>query len=234
MDKTVGIFLIATGKYIDFVQPLCEDLGKFFLTSCKKTVYVFTDAETIPACATKVYQEHQKWPYPTLFRYHIISKYCKENNIVQDYYYYLDVDMRVVDVVGEEILGDFVGVCHPGFFKKSVDRHPHNTNFFSRAYSPSNKIKKYYAGGFNGGSRYLEMAEKIVEWVDIDQMWGYTPEWHDESYLNRYFTYFPPSLSLDPSYCYPQNSSDAQEWRIADLKPKIICLFKPDKYLIEK
>ena len=226
----VGIFLIATGKYVDFVKPLCDDLDKYFLTNHEKTVYVFTDADEVPGGATKIYYEHKPWPHPTLYRYHAFTAL----NPQHDYYYYLDVDMRVVAPVGDEILGDLVGTRHPGFYKKSKLEFSQERRFLSAAFAPFRLLNYYYAGGFNGGSKYLDMARTICKWIDLDQKYGYTPEWFDESYLNKYFAYNPPDVSLDPSYCYPESPCHAVSWKLLECVPKIVCLFKDPEYTHEK
>lgn len=226
----IGIFLIATDKYIDFVAPLYEDICKFFLPGHVKFVYVFTDSPSVPNGTIKVKQKHKPWPYPTLYRYHIILNYCATNTIRHDYYYYLDVDMRIVDFVGDEILGGTVATIHPGFYNKPKIEFPHSNVFLSHAYTPYHKVMSYYAGAVNGGSEYLKMASVIKKWVDNDSEYGFVPEWHDESYLNKYLALNPPDIALDPSYCYPDNAMHAIDWGINKLSPKIICLYKKNKY----
>lgn len=227
----VGIFIIATGKYIDFAHNISSDIYKYFLPEVYKRVYLFTDsAVRIDTCIT-VKTKHKPWPYPTLYRYHIIRDFCKKNGIKHDYYYYLDVDMRIVDVVGKEILGGLIATLHPGFYNKPKSVCPFGNAFLSHSYTPFNIAKNYYAGAVNGGSKYLDMAETICKWIDMDSENGFVPQWHDETYLNKYLAYNPPDVSLDPSYCYPDNIIHSQYWGIQRMKPKIICLTKEDSYV---
>jgi histo-blood group ABO system transferase len=63
---------------------------------------------------------------------------------------------------------------------------------------------EYYAGGFNGGRRYLKMAKTIRSWVDEDERKGIIAKWHDESHMNRYLYENPPTVILSPAYCFPE------------------------------
>jgi hypothetical protein len=92
-------------------------------------------------------------------------------------------------------------------------------------------VRCYYAGAVNGGSAYLKMANTIKKWVDADATNGFVPDWHDESYLNKYLALNPPTISLDPSYCYPENEYAAKQWRLKKFTPKIVCLYKDNKYI---
>lgn len=222
----IGIFLIATGKYIKYSYSLCDEIQKFFLPDKKKTVYLFTDSDEVPSCVEKVYQEHKPFPYPTLMRYHIITDFCARNNISHKYYYYLDVDMKIVDTVGDEVLGKLVLTRHPGFYHKRTKHFELETKFLSRAYTPHRTAKFYYCGGFNGGADYLKMANTIRGWVDVDQKYGHVPMWHDECYLNAYANKHEPGVILSPSYCYPDVNIDIKKYGLQDLKPKILAVTK--------
>lgn len=223
----VAIFIIATGKYISFLDKLKDGIDKYFLVGHKKTIYVFTDSDTVPQGCERVHQAHEPWPAPTLFRYRYITDFHKANNIKHDYYYYLDADMEVLDVVGDEIFGDVVATIHPGFYRVKKEDMGHVRRFISRCNSPWRLMKNYYAGAVNGGKKYLEIASVISSWVDVDQKYGFTPEWHDEAYLNAYLCRNPPDVILDPSYCFPLGLGAVWgEWGIKDFKPKIGAIYK--------
>ena len=86
----------------------------------------------------------------------------------------MDVDMRIVDKVGDEILGDLVATQHPGMWFKGPDECTYERRPESTAYVPFGDGEKYYAGGFNGGlstswkclRRLLIMLKKIGERFD--------------------------------------------------------------------
>lgn len=223
---TIGIFIIATDKYIDFCYPLCEGLKKYFLKDYEKSVYIFTDSKKNPSNTIRVYQKHKPFPYPTLFRYHIISNFCNKNKIQHDYYYYIDADMIIIDKVGDEILGNIVATIHPGFYNIDKNKLYYEKKFLSTSYISPNKITNYFAGGFNGGKNYIDMANKIKNWIDIDQKYNYVPRWHDESYLNKFMAINKPDIKLSPAYCYPDNISDIKKWGLISIKPKILAVTK--------
>ena len=203
----ICILNIATNKYIQFVEQLLESVEENFLNGHEISALVFTDHEIEEASDNvKISQiDHEPWPMPTLKRYHYFVKE-KEYLSQFDYVFYMDVDMRIEGKVGEEILGDLVATQHPGFWFKdklqfSYERRPECT-----AYVAPEEGKMYYAGGFNGGKpeHFLKMAETIVDNVNADADKGIVAVWHDESHMNRYLINNPPTVELNPSYCYPE------------------------------
>jgi hypothetical protein len=221
----IGIFIIATGEpYITYAKSLIKDIGKFFLTSHEKTIYLFTDSkEKIKGCV-QVYKSKLGWPMATLWRFHTIVKYYDEHNLNLSYKYYIDADFKIIKPVGNEILGELAAVQHPGFYHKKVFEL--ETKFLSQAYVNPNLVKRYYAGGFNGGLRYIEMARQIIKWIDIDQKYNFIPIYHDESYFNRYMIINPPDVILSPEYCMPETDREREVYGLLDLKPKMIAITK--------
>ncbi len=220
----VGLLVIATNKYIQFVEPLWESAKKHFMagTGHDPHMFVFTDADAVPKGTLKVPHRHRPWPYPTLLRYHAFTdnESCLQD---MDYVFYCDADMRFEGDVGEEILGDLVATIHPGFWDKQPE-------FFSQSYEknprscaympPGMHGKHYYAGGFNGGrrERWLQMAREIRGWIDKDLENGIIAAWHDESHLNKYLTGNPPTVELDTSYCYQEELDMPFPRRLVALK----------------
>jgi histo-blood group ABO system transferase len=224
----IGIFIIATGPYIKFVNELVNGLNKHFLSGHQKTIYVLTDSKCLPGEVVCYNIVHNPWPAPTLMRYHYILNAVHDLKIKHRYYYYIDADMKCVDVVGDEILGQLVATRHPGFYHKTPDQFSLETKFLSRAYVKYSKF--YYCGGFNGGMNYLKMAEQIKTWVNIDQKHGHTPKYHDEMYLNKYLVDNTPDVILSPSYCMPETTRERITYGLMNLSPKIICLTKTTNY----
>jgi histo-blood group ABO system transferase len=215
MTYKVGLLVIATNKYVDFVSPLWESAKKHFLPGQDVTLFLFTNViGNIPGSAntdsnvTRIYQQHMPWPGPTLFRYNVFDSARLELGRM-DYLFYCDADMLFVDTVGAEILSDRVGTIHPGFFDKPRQAFTYETNPASKACVPPGEGTVYYAGGFNGGTsmEYLQMCKVLGERIGDDYKRGVIAVWHDESHMNKYFTENPPTLSLSPSYCYPESWS---------------------------
>jgi len=223
----IALLVIATNKYIQFTFPLWESVQKFFLKGHQVDMFVFTNRDEIPQGTKKIHQDHHPFPYPTLMRYHIFTENKKQ---YEDYdaHFYCDADMLFLDHIGDEVLKDTVVTLHPGFYAKPRHMFTYETRPQSTAYVAPHEGSYYFAGGFNGGFKYLEVAERIKQMINRDQQRGIVAVWHDESYMNRYFIDNKPSLILDPSYCFPdtKNPARAVEWRINHFKPKLIALDK--------
>ena len=223
----ICILNIATNKYIQFVEQLLESVEENFLNGHDISALIFTDHEIEEVSDNvKISQiEHEPWPIPTLKRYnYFISE--KEYISQFDYCFYLDVDMRIEDKVGEEILGDLVATQHPYQSLQSKAQQSFCRDARSLSFVPwDTETVSYYAGGFNGGStkKFLEMSEVIADRVNEDLKNGVIATWHDESHMNRYLIDNPPSISLTPSYCFAEELKGNKNY---PFKPKIIALQK--------
>lgn len=200
----VGLLVVATGKYIQFVPPLIHSAKEHFCKNHAVTYFVFTDqllesSENV----IRIEQRHMGWPYDTMLRYHVYYR-NKELFTHLDYLFAIDADMLFVDDIGDEILGELVATQHPGFIGK---RGSYETNPRSLAYVKRKEGKYYFAGGFYGGSRdeMLNVFETNIKNIDTDLKRGIIAVWHDESHWNRYCINRPPTVVLNPSYCYPES-----------------------------
>lgn len=225
----ICILNIATNKYIQFVEQLLDSVEENFLNGHDISALVFTNHEILEASDNvKISQiEHEPWPIPTLKRYHY---FLKEKEYISqfDYCFYMDVDMRIVDKVGDEILGDLVATQHPGFWHKDPKEFTYERRPQSTAYIPEGEGKMYYAGGFNGGKpeHFLKMAESIVNNIEEDFKNNLIAVWHDESHMNKYLFENPPTVELTPSYCYPEGIKFNPTWWHVPFEPKILALEK--------
>ena len=218
MDKKVGLLIIATNKYVDFLQPLIESADKHFLSNQEVTYFVFTNQDlNLTSDRDIVYTQvqHREWPWMTLGRYEIFH----ENKAVfseMDYLYYCDSDMLFVGNVGDEILSERVATIHPGF---DGGRGTPEYRRLSSAYISPLENLVYYAGGFNGGTaeNYLKMSEVISANILDDYRKNIIAIWHDESHMNRYFINHSPTRVLTPSYCYPESWSLPYERKLLAL-----------------
>ena len=125
-----------------------------------------------------------------------------------DYCFYFDADMRIDGIVTpDEVCGDLVATRHGYQSFASVGQQSFDRNPKSVAYvAPNESTVTYYAGGFNGGrtENFMAMSEKIANNVNTDLENGVVALWHDESHMNRYLLTNPPTLDLDPTYCYAE------------------------------
>ena len=220
--KKIGVAIIATANYRVFAGPLIRSIRRNFLPGHDVTVFLFTDGDYAPAPCLKVIRvEHSAWPGMAIRRYPIFREHEAEFGEM-DYLYYLDADMRVTMRVGEEILGDLVGVIHPGFHAKARQEFTYETRSESTAFISPNEGSHYFCGACQGGRTpdYLKAVRHMAEKIDEDERNGIVARWHDESHWNRYLIDHPPSLILSPSYCcYPDGRS-------ADFEPRISVVLK--------
>lgn len=200
----VGLLVVATGKYIQFVKPLLDSARTYFCPNHDVTYFIFTDGvyQSEPDVVL-LPQNKLGWPYDTLMRCAMYDKYSSEL-VSMDYLFACDADMRFVDCVGDEILSPRVATQHPGYVGQ---RGTYETRPISRACIYAHEGQHYFAGGFHGGSaqEFLKLAHTMHENIKIDMSKGFIAVWHDESHLNRYFVDNPPTAILSPSYCYPES-----------------------------
>lgn len=190
--------------------------------------------------ATKFETEPVEWPYPTLLRYNLFlnqEEYLKKF----DYLFYCDLDMRFVNVVGDEVLSDLTAAQHPMYALHKRFWPPYEPNEKSAAYIKrpgviidDNGQKRfqplYYAGGFQGGKtdKFISAMKDMKKMIDTDLNNNYIPIWNDESVWNKYLFLNQPTNILTPSYIYPD--SMIREYYIPlwgqDYPPKLVTLTK--------
>lgn len=237
-----GILLVATRKYKSFVRPLLEQIDKFFLPKEELTVFLFTDEEFI--YNEQDYDFDVKWfiipplkfPFATLYRYRVIAEHADE---MQDcsHLFYLDVDSKIVDVIGEEILGDGLTVTrHPGFFGLG-GWGANEVNPTSKAFIPVEKRERYCAGGFNGGRAdvFLQMCKELSENISDDESRGIIAQHNDEAHMNSYLVVHPEiqRIELHSGYTMVESEYLRKGWKIDHLPVFIIALDKDHKSIRE-
>lgn len=227
----IGLLIIATNRYTEFLPQLISSADKFFLPNHDVTYFIFTNKDInidSKRSVLRIHTEHKDWPWMTLGRYKIFAE-NKHELSKMDYLYYCDADMKFVNEVGDLILGDMVGTLHPGFYNDvTLSNIALEKNKLSLAYLPPNTIENYYAGGFNGGSshEFLRMSLEISKNIDLDLLENnIIAVWHDESHMNKYFFNNPPTIKLPPSYCYPE-SIGATHGKTLPFEPILIALTK--------
>ncbi len=229
--KQVGLLLIATNKYKQFVQPLIDGIDENFLKEHKINVFLFTDEITkYTSKRVNVIQVQippYKFPQATLYRYKIFDEH-KDLLKSMDQLFYLDVDMAIVSEVGEEILGEgLTATVHPGFYNGGWGSPNVDSN--SKAFVGLSFRKKYHAGGFQGGETksYLQAVKELSNNIKEDELSGIIAEWHDESHWNKYLMLRTEDfISLNPSYCMVEDVVRRKLWGIDHLEPKILALNK--------
>jgi len=192
--------------------------------------------------ATIFLTEPVEWPMPTLMRYHLFLQ--QEDRLKDyDYIFYVDVDMRITDWIGEEILGDGLTAAeHPMYalrknYYPPFEPNPNSAAFIKR---PGKIIEEdgkprfkpyYYAGGFQGGKTedFIKAMKIMRSNIDKDFSSNYIAIWNDESHWNKYLFDNTPSIVLNPSYIYPDSLIDSYYVKLwgRNYSPKIMTLTKP-------
>ena len=228
-DPRLGIFLIATGRYIGFFDQLHRSIERHFFKRSAKRWFLCTDARRPFPGNVQVFEiERLGFPGDTLYRYHRLCG-LRDHLRAQaiDVLYFFDVDMRVVSDVAEEFLPSparpLLAVIHPGFHEAPSGGTPERDPASTACIGAGETYPRYICGGVQGGlvEPYLEAAARMREMIDVDDRRGVMARWHDESHWNRYmasnvglFTFKPPD------YCYPES------WTLRGCRPRILALDK--------
>lgn len=223
------ICLIATNKYKQFVQPVVDSIKKHFLQTHGLEIALYTDDLSIAVegndrvTISKTLIPPYKFPEATLYRYSIITSRIYKC----DYLFYMDVDMRVVGDVKEDILAPLITVLHPGFYNGGGSW---GNNKDSNSYTPPQNRIRYYAGGFQGGEKdeFFLVATLLDHLIAEDENRGVRAEWNDETHWNKYLSQLDSSKfkTLSPAYCMVEQPHLRYEWGISHFQPKILALDK--------
>jgi hypothetical protein len=202
----ISLLLVCTGKYDIFLPELLEQVDRLFFPNDKVEVFLFTDKikqyiSSKRVSVNYIYTEHKPFPASTLYRYKYFNNMTNVIRDKSDYVFYMDVDMRIVEPIGHEILSDGLiatkhcGFIHGGWGSTRVDQ-------LSRAFVPKEKWGTYYAGGFQGGevNAYMDAVNVLANNIDEDERNGIIAEYHDESHWNHYLIHNQHS-ELSHEYC---------------------------------
>lgn len=204
--KKIGIVIIATNSYfvlgIRFIKKFMyhykgSDKIKFYFVSDETGRDYVSDNINV----TFIKDNHLDWVSATNSKFKNIINI--ENKLINevDYVYYFDADTNILNNFTEEwFIGDMVGGEHFGnttFLSngKGLDRNP-----ISNAYVPedSELPYTYYHGAFFGGKTLntIYFCKILNKYQTEDQLKGYEPPANDESYINAYFHYNPPTHTV--------------------------------------
>ena len=241
--KVALLFICINQPYWEFAKNVIEDAKKFFLPGHDVDMFLWSDMKENPGVKQVFEADPIEWPGPTLYRYNLM---LQQEELLKkyDYVMYCDIDMRIVNYVGDEILGDgLTAAQHPMYAFKQALWIPYEPNEKSAAYIPrpgkiifdsqtgQNKFMPlFYAGGFQGGKTepFIKAMKRMIETIDQDMAMGYTALWNEQAHWNKYLFENPPSVILTPSYIYPDSLIKEYYEPIwgTNYPPKIITLTK--------
>lgn len=210
----IAINLIATNKYIYFLESICASIEEFFFPGAKITVIVHTNLD-LPESLNSYKKikfikneiKHEPWPFTTLKRFDYFLT-AKNHLMDHDYCFYIDVDSLFIKKLSTDFLAEgMFGTIHPCLFDGpgTPERNPD-----SKAYIPFGSNNRYFCGGFFGGSsnEFIIMSELIYADIENDLSREIIAIWHDESHLNRYFYHNPPALVFDNPFAIAENITE--------------------------
>lgn len=210
--------LIATNKYVWFLDKIVPSIDQFFFPNEEVTVLVHTNNilpisvygyERIKIVINEI--PHEGWPFVTLKRFHYFLK-SEKVLMEQDYCFYIDVDSLFVKEINQSHISrnGMFGTIHPCLYKGpgTPERNPN-----SIAYIPEGSNNRYFCGGFFGGRTedFIKMSKTIKGNIDADLSKGVIAVWHDESHLNHFFFNNPPEIIFDHPFAVAENLTTEQE-----------------------
>jgi hypothetical protein len=202
MNK-IGIVIIATNAYFILGINLIKKFIHYYEGDSEITFYFFSDTDPKEYLAEDIdvkytHQVHNNWVDGTNSKFNnIISlENCNSN-----YLYYFDADTNISKKFNEDwFLGNIVGGEHYGNRSWLSNGAGFDKNKKSKAYvDPNSKLSKtYYYGAFFGGNKesVINFCKTLREWQLEDKKIPYEPGVNDESYINAYFHYNPPTLTV--------------------------------------
>lgn len=204
----VGILLIATNSYMEFVPKLLQDIQEKFLKNHDITVFLHTNHEAPPIeNIVAIPVEHNPWPHMTLDRYAIFW-HNRAHYKDMDYLFYIDADTYLHAEVGEEILNPLTAVISFSYENRLVDhRNILEPNSESTAYVKPGESFIYCIGGFQGGERdtFLEACRHISCQILKDLRKSVMARFHDESHWSRYVNdNISKVVKLPLHYAFPE------------------------------
>lgn len=206
---SVGLVVIATGRYLSFLPALAESARKH-VTGLRRIYVLSEQRPSLDPLITWLPWGHTGWPFPTLLRYRAMTAYAdvlRVNEVVV----YVDVDMRFVAEFDVSRVSGLFAVRHPGFLNAEIETLPYERNPESRACVAAGTGRVYFAGGVQGGSAnvYLSACREMASMIQSDLDRDVIPVWHDESVWNAQLIVTPPQLDLSADYCTPEGQESS-------------------------
>ncbi len=191
----IAIMTIALGKYDRFFGGWYESTQEYFLPSCTRHYYVFTDSENLPYIdcdyCTVIPQENLGWPGNTRDRFDLHLKIREEIEENYDFVYFTQVTARLTtELKQHEAIptgdNDWMWVTRN---VDLPDKLTYDPNPRSSAYIPKEMGRIYVQGGAYGGRprEFFQMCEACVMGLEHNRKNGIGEFLNDESHMNHYF-----------------------------------------------
>ena len=199
----IGIVILATNAYFVLGVNLIRKFSKHYKGNAQITFYFFSDInpkEYLPEGINVQYthQVHTNWLDGTNSKF---TNILSLENTDEDYIIYLDADTGISkDFTEEWFIGETVGLEHFGNNDWMKDVKGYDRNPQSKAYIPldTSLFQIYYHGCLFGGqkNKLMEICKILYANQLEDKKISYEPGVNDESYINQYYHYNPPTLTI--------------------------------------
>lgn len=201
-NQKIGIVCLCTNAYFPLGIRFVKRFMQFYKGERKIKFFLFTDTNPKNYLPENIdykfiYVTNKNWVDGTNLKF--TSILSLEGNVDDiSHLYFFDGDTNISREFTEDwFLGDSVSGQHYADQswmkeKKGFERNPRSKAYISH----DTKLKQVYMyGAFFGGSAefMFKFCKIMVEWQKADKSWGYEPSVNDESFLNAYFHYNPPS-----------------------------------------
>ncbi|KAM9208914.1 histo-blood group ABO system transferase-like [Dugong dugon] len=214
-NTTVWLTVFAIKKYVVFLKLFLKTSVKYLMVGHKANYYIFTDqpANVLHILLQEGWQvvvlevhNYPHWQDVSMHSMEMISNFSKQQFLREvDYLVCLDVEMKLSDHVGVEILFSLFGTLHPGFYTANCQAFTYERHPLSQAYIPRDEGDLYYAGSFLGGSVLeVPVTRHCHQAMMVDHANLIEAECHDKSRLNKYLLYHKSTKVLSPEYLWDE------------------------------
>jgi hypothetical protein len=205
----IGITILATNAYFVLGIRFIKKFMHHYKGNSEITFYFFSDTNPSDYLSDNInvkyyHTIHNNWVEGTNDKFNSILS-LKEEDI--DYLYYFDADTNITkDFTEEWFIGDLVGGEHYGNRTWLANGAGFDRFVKSKAYVPidSPLPYTYHYGAFFGGKcdTVIDFCKTLKEWQIEDKKIPYEPVVNDESYINAYFHYNPPTTILCEKFAF--------------------------------
>ena len=213
--KKICICINATNIYFILGVRLIKNFTNFYSGSSEIKFYTFSDYDI----SNYINKDIKNYTTITKNASWLDGTNTKFSNILSirdkilecDYGFYMDADTDVSkSFCDSDFVGESVGVEHFANNNRMKTIKAFDRNPLSKAYIPEDteNYQMYFQGAFFGGS-----TSNLIDFCAInyygqieDRKIGYDPAVNDESYINHFFHYHPPSRII-PSHSFPFDPS---------------------------